>query len=275
MADLRAAPAIADVLVIDNASTDGSTDTLDVAVRRRPVNTGFAGGAQDALEWAAAQHADALLLLNQDARLDTDGVARLIALLADDPNLGAVFGKVVRRDRPFLLDGLWGRRNLRHKLTTDLGGGRVDTGRPALPRFVDHGHGAAMLLRVTAALAVGGFDRALLAYHEEVDLCWRLALAHYSVALEPRAVVRHLGPTGDARRETAKHYLLARNSVLVATKNGGTAARWRVGAWALAATLVYYGPVALTGNPLARALVRGWCDGWRGRPVHEAFRALL
>ncbi len=270
LADLLAACGADNVLVVDNASTDGATVDLPVAVLRQPRNRGYAGGANVALEWAGRRGATGLLLLNQDARLTASAAPLLLAHLRGDANVGAVFAKVVRRDRPYLLDGLAGRRNLRHKLTTALGSGALARPVSPWPRAVHHGHGAALLLRVDAARAVGGFDPALVAYHDEVDLCWRLARAHWTVMLEPRATVRHVGKEDDPARQRAKAYLLARNSLVVAAKNAGRFGLARVAVWAAAATLLYYGPTALTGDKLARAFVRGWLDGLRGRPVAQA-----
>ncbi len=273
--DLVAALGAANVLVIDNDSRDGAAEGLPIEVRRQSANLGYAAGANLALAWANERGANALLLLNQDARLGADDVRRLRELLAADGNLAAVFAKVVQLERPYLLDGLAGRRNLRHKLTTGLGAGRPDRGGPALPYAVHHGHGAALLLRVAAARAVGGFDESLFAYHDEVDLCWRLARAHFGVVLEPRAVVRHAGPDADPVRRRAKAYLLARNSLLVARRNAGLAGCLRVAVWALGATLLYYGPTALAGNDESRALLQGWADGLRGRRVRHAILSAL
>jgi GT2 family glycosyltransferase len=210
-----------------------------------------------------------LLLLNQDARIAAEAVERLSALLLADPTMGAAFAKVVRSERPYLLDGLAGRRNLRHKLTTGLGEGAIDRGQPAFPLAIEHGHGAAMLLRVAAARAVGGFDEQLFLYHEEVDLCWRLARARWGVWLEPRAVVRHRGPGASPERRRIKAYFVARNSLLVARKNGGLMVWLRVAAWAAAATAVYYGPRALAGDVEARAFLAGWRDGLREGRGHD------
>jgi len=275
VSDLVAAFGKGNVLVVDNASSDSATKKLGVNMQRHETNLGYAAGANCALAWAAERGAKALLLFNQDARIDKQSVGRMLALLRSDANLGAVFAKVVRRDAPYILDGLYGRRNLRHKLTTSLGGGRVDSGKPDRPVAIEHGHGAALLLRVQAAQAVHGFDEHLLAYHDEVDLCWRLAQANWGAALEPRAVVRHVGTRNDPDRARAKAYLLARNSLRVARNNGGAPAWLRVAIWAAAATLVYYGPTALAGDNVSRALVRGWCDGLRARPIRDEILALL
>jgi len=273
--DLVAALGAENVVVIDNASGDGATENLACKARRQAANLGYAAGANLALVWAAERGAEALLLLNQDARLDAAGAQKMLELLRADPNLGAVFAKVVRLDRPYLLDGLHGRRNLRHKLTTGLGAGRIDNGEPSRPLAVQHGHGAALLLRVRAAREVGGFDERLFAYHDEVDLCWRLAHAHWGVALEPRATARHAGPDSDATRRRAKNYLLARNSLLVARKNAGLVGTLRVAVWALGATLLYYGPTALAGNVDSRALLQGWVDGLLGREARRSIVSTL
>lgn len=253
------------VLVVDNASTDGSTDGLAVEVQKQPANLGYAAGANVALAWAAARGAAELLLLNQDARIEPTDAGRMFDLIKSDANAGAVFALVVQRGRPYLLDGAFGRRNLRHKLTTGLGAGAVRRDVWSKPLAVHHGHGAALLLRVRAAQQVGGFDESLFAYHDEVDLCWRLNRAHWAVLFEPRAVVRHDGPDADPARRRMKAYLIARNSLRVARKNAGAWGWLRVAAWALAATLVYYGPLAIGGDAEARAYLAGWRDGALGR----------
>ena len=58
-------------------------------------------------------------------------------------------------------------------------------------REVDWVSGACFLARRSAWDAVGGFDRAYFMYMEDVDLCWRLAKAGWSVAYEPAAEVVH------------------------------------------------------------------------------------
>lgn len=275
LGDLTAVLGIENVVVIDNDSRDGSTRALPVTVRHEPINLGYAAGANRALAWARERGAAGLLLLNQDARLDAASIGRMAAVFASDANIAAVFAKVVDHDRPFLLQGLAGRLNWRHKLTTALGEGRIDTATPAWPLVVQHGYGAALLVRVDAALAAGGFDERLFAYHEEIELCWRLRRRHYHAVLEPRAVARHRGPAGDPRRERAKAYLVARNSVLAARRNGGRLAAARVLSWALAAGILYYGPIALTGDERARAALAGWWDGLRGHEIRPAIRNLL
>lgn len=272
--DLVALCGADNVLVVDNGSTDDSTAKLPAKILRQADNIGYAGGTNLALNWAAEKNAVGLFLLNQDARIDKDGGRLMWSLLAGDANLGAVFAKVVQHDRAYLLDGLAGRRNFRHFLTTDLGAGNIDPKNQRAPLPVQHGHGAALMLRVNAARQVGSFDESLFAYHDEVDLCWRLAKAHWGVVLEPRAVVSHLGPQSQPRRRL-KTYLLARNSLLVARKNAGWLGWLRVVLWVVAAGLLYYGPTALAGDQNSRAAIKGWLDGIVGRKINPAFLSVL
>ena len=66
-------PELAEVLVVDNASTDGtgawlasSPQGAKVQVRTQPVNTGGAGGFHDGLAWALERGADLVWLLDDD-----------------------------------------------------------------------------------------------------------------------------------------------------------------------------------------------------------------
>jgi hypothetical protein len=71
---------------------------------------------------------------------------------------------------------------------------------------VDWVTGASVMLRVEALRDVGLFDEGIFLYHEEVELMWRMRKAGWTVAIEPRSRVRHIGgaATGMHGRESSK-----------------------------------------------------------------------
>ncbi len=96
-------PEEVDVVVVDNASTDGTAELLasyrDVRVVTAPRNLGFAGGATLGLADVSTPYA---VMLNNDAAPDPDWLERLLAGFSDD--VAAVTSKVVLEPRYVLLD---------------------------------------------------------------------------------------------------------------------------------------------------------------------------
>ncbi|MCU1690860.1 MAG: glycosyltransferase family 2 protein [Jatrophihabitantaceae bacterium] len=185
------------VLVIDNASDDGTAGILgrypEVRVVRLPANAGFAGGVATAL---SAVSTSRIALLNDDADADPAWLAELGRVLDDDPGLVAVTSWILLRD---------GRTNsLGVALTPDGHGFDLGFGeRPAISpeaRDVFGFCGGAAMLRTQAVAAVGGFPAEFFLYYEDTDTSWRLRLAGGRIGVVPSAVVHHShGASSDVR----------------------------------------------------------------------------
>ncbi|HRC86307.1 MAG TPA: glycosyltransferase family 2 protein [Thermoanaerobaculia bacterium] len=196
-------PAPAEVVVVDNASRDGSAELAgSLAERWLPgaqvltleENLGFAGGANRAF---AATRAPFLLLLNPDARPQEDFAAALLARLEAASEAGAATGRLIRPpiegEAPRLdacgMRLTWTWRHL------DLGSGEPDLGQFSQPAQVFGATGAAVMLRREAAadVAVGGevFDTLFHSFREDAELCFRLWERGWAVLYEPRAIAQH------------------------------------------------------------------------------------
>ena len=79
--------------------------------------------------------------------------------------------------------------------------------------------GACLLLRADAFHTVGGFDEALFAHMEEIDLCWRLRRRGMRIGYTGRSTVHHVGGGTLGYGSPRKTYLNFRNSLIVLTKN--------------------------------------------------------
>ncbi len=81
VARLGEVPELDEVLVVDNASTDGTGAWLEgstVTSRTLPTNSGGAGGFHDGLGWAVERGADLVWLMDDDGMPDLDCLSRLL-----------------------------------------------------------------------------------------------------------------------------------------------------------------------------------------------------
>lgn len=205
-----------EVIVVDNASTDGSQTVLEdagVEVVWNRTNRGYAGGVNDGLR---ATDAPAVLICNPDVRLGPDHVRRLVGRLAADPWCGAVQGKLVRPDGT--LDST-GHRAFRNRLFANRGEGQRDHGQYDVAAEVFGVSGACALYRRAMLDDVGGLDEDLFAFFEDVDLDWRARMRGWSAWYEPAAVAEHERGGAGPRRTRVVEELNFRNRLLVVVKD--------------------------------------------------------
>jgi N-acetylglucosaminyl-diphospho-decaprenol L-rhamnosyltransferase len=213
---LRAA-GVDEIVVVDNASSDGSLQRLaerDARTRLIPTghNRGYGAAANRGV---ASTEAPVVLVCNPDLVVDPDAPARLVAALDARDDLAACGPQILdsnlvrypsaRRFPSYGLAALhaalgmfapnnrWSRRY------------RNENG--AIPDEVDWISGACMAIRRVAFDSVGGFDEGYFMYVEDLDLCWRLRRAGWSVGYVDAARVTHV--QGASTRRAPVRMLLA------------------------------------------------------------------
>lgn len=205
----------ASIVVVDNASQAAERERLAAEFGQTRVvtfssNLGFAGAANEGI---ARTRSPFVLLLNNDAVLAPDYVARLAARLTFDDRLAAVQGLVLTGDGK-LVDtaGLdWNRRG---EAVPVLAG--TSPGQAPKDVFEVSGVSATATLYRRAALqsvAPHGevFERSFFAYYEDVDLALRLSRAGWRFACEPAALCRHEGSRTGRRMPARRAVWTARN----------------------------------------------------------------
>ncbi len=196
-----------EVLVVDNASSDGTPALLGRLTRDRErlllaENTGFAAAHNRAIERSAGQF---YLALNPDVFLETGFVERLVNALVRTPRAGSASGKLCRADAPDRIDSA-GIRMLPSQRPLDRGGGALDTGQYDVAEYVFGASGAAALYRraMLEDCRVAGeiFDEDFFAYREDADLAWRAQLLGWECVYVPEARARHVRHVTSERRAT-------------------------------------------------------------------------
>jgi GT2 family glycosyltransferase len=223
----------AEVIIIDNASTDGTRNLLATLATRANViynqtNAGFAAAQNRAARQASGNW---LLSVNPDVVLDPDFIANIVAAAELDARIGSVCGKLLRwspgADPEFtrVVDstGIYFLPNLRH---LDRGAGTLDQNQFQRMEYVFGATGAAALYRrrMFEDIAVNGefFDEQFFAYREDADLAWRAQLMGWRCLYAPTAVAWHVRRVTPERRRqlpTEINWHSIKNRFLMRAKN--------------------------------------------------------
>jgi GT2 family glycosyltransferase len=203
LAAVRASPPRAPhrIVVVDNASTDGSADAVearwpDIRVIRSARNVGFGAANNLAIRESGA---DLVLLLNSDTIAPPGAVDRLIDRLQQTGAAAAGPRLVDAAGRPEVSFGRklspWSELVQRTRTRIARRPGRlarwyVDR-LVARERFVDWVSGACLLLRRRAAVDAGLFDERYFMYEEDVDLCVAIGARGGRVLYTPSAEIVH------------------------------------------------------------------------------------
>jgi GT2 family glycosyltransferase len=266
------------VVVLDNASDDGSVDAIrtahpDVEVMAQDVRRGFGANQNAIIRATGSRH---VLALNNDTLVAPGALDTLVDYLDQHPGVGAVGPRVTGPGGEPQLSA-WTFPTVWNAAVHVVAGNRRSGSAPAEVGYLS---GCALMLRRSVLTCVGGFDEDYFMYAEEKDLCRRIHNAGYAVHLVPGASVVHLEARSSAdareRRETEfwrsqRLYLRKHHSPAGALAIEAQTAAQRL---ALAAVVAVAGvlPARLRGREVEPGLARDLARQARSslRPPHGA-----
>jgi GT2 family glycosyltransferase len=205
-------PPAAELLLIDNGSTDGTAAWVrgthpHVRLIALPANLGFAGGVNVGLR---AARGDLLLLINDDAFVQAGFVAALSDELRRRPDAGAAGAVLLFDHRPDLVASA-GIRVRRDGLALDLWAARSVAELPAEAQPIFGPSGGAALYRRALLEDVGLMEPGFFSYLEDVDMAWRARLRGWGSVVVPGARARHVYSATAGQGSPFKQRLLGRN----------------------------------------------------------------
>jgi len=248
-----------EVLVVDNASTDGSVALVqrnypEVQLITLSTNQGFSGAVNAGI---ARAQGSLISLLNQDVEIDAHWLEQMASTAYRHPEAGAIASKIMlmsRRDHfhsagdHYRVDGIPVNRGVWQK----------DQGQFDVETEVFAACGGAATYRRQVFQQIGNFDEAFFMYCEDVDLAWRHQLAGWRTVYSPGAIAfHHLSASGGG--VTASYYT-GRNTIYVIIKNV---------------------PAALLHKHWPAMLARQWniardaLEAWRGAAARARLRGQL
>jgi N-acetylglucosaminyl-diphospho-decaprenol L-rhamnosyltransferase len=211
------------VVVVDNASQDGTADTLakllpQAQIVRNTANKGFGSANNQGVALVGTRYA---LLINPDCEIQPEALAALLDTAERYPQ-AAIIAPQGWRSRETVQPS-YRQAFYEHRPKQAY---RIPDGTCSAKWL----HGCCLLIRVAAFREFGGFDEDFFLYYEDDDLCLRALQAGYDCLLEPQAKVLHVGGASSApswRGDFFKQFHFFRSRHLIIGKYLGKAAAWR------------------------------------------------
>ena len=215
------------IVVADNGSPDDSVSFLrqhypQVEVLDLQQNFGFAEGYNRALKQVQA---DIYVILNSDVEVTPGWIEPVLTAMQADPTIAIAQPKILAWQEKTRFEYAGAAGGWIDTLGYPFCRGRIfhhreaDTGQYDEPQECFWAAGAAFFIRAELYHCFGGFDGDYFAHNEEIDLCWRLKRAGYSVWCIPQSVVYHLGGGTLEYESPRKVFLNFRNSLYSLLKN--------------------------------------------------------
>ena len=206
----------AEVIVVDNCSTDGSRDAIaargykNVRVLALDHNVGGAGGFRTGMEVAAASDAPYVLLLDNDASVATDTIEGLIDALESDVSLGAVGPTILKAYAPGEVQDVGGFISTARFSQFPGFNGLPICKLPKQRLYCDYLASCCLLTRRKHIEQLGGFQSDFFIYWDDIDWCTRLAKSGYRLMVCPELKAWHKGGLQSAQ-STFPTYFNIRN----------------------------------------------------------------
>lgn len=214
---LNSRDVLCDIYIIDNASTDNSVEQIVerfgdfVTIVQNQKNLGGAGGFGRGLRMAVEKGYSYVMMLDNDAYVDTDTIRELREYLYKNPDVGIVGAKIMMADDP--------QRIMDYAKTIDFSvymeGSKwcwqLDSEEASLPRECDFVAATASMVRREALLKCGGMDEAHFIYYDDIEMCYRIKLSGFRVVSLGSVKAWHDSGMRRKTNSTFARYYLTRN----------------------------------------------------------------
>lgn len=211
-----------EIIVVDNGSTDDSLQalrSLPITLLETGANLGFAGGNNIGIEYALKHSFDWIFLLNNDTTVAPDILDRLLDAASAQPNAKLLGAKILRYDKPQVIDHLGGTWNASLAEFVSPENGLLDDGTHDAMKSVDYACGAALFIHRSVFLAIGLLETRYFLFWEESDFCYRAKRAGFEVWTAPKAKVWHKVSSSFQGGKPHMHYYWWRSRLLFVARN--------------------------------------------------------
>jgi GT2 family glycosyltransferase len=208
-----------DLIVVDNASTDGSAEAIrtaypnDVLLVNRE-NLGGTGGFNTGMKYAMNRGGyDYLHLLDNDVVVAPDAIAQLVNALENAPEAGVAGSKICFMDRPDKIHEIGAFVNFKAGINIKPNSyGRKDNKTSTKTCLVDYAAACSLMVRTSVVKEVGIMDEGFFLYWDDIDWCARIRRQGYKILGVGSSKIWHkMG--GTVKTSTLPNYYWTRNSI--------------------------------------------------------------
>ena len=227
------------ILVVDNGSTDDSTEKLksikDIKLISNKCNLGYAAGNNVGIRYALESGADYVIVLNNDTILEKNCFSGLVKTAEDNQSLGALSPKIYFAKGYEFQKNKYKERELGKVIwyaggvidwKNVYGNGRgvdeVDKDVSDKTTETDYATGTCILLTKEALKRVGMFDERYYMYYEDTDLSQRLKRGGFGVVYVPSANIWHKVAQSSGIGSDLNDYFITRNRMIFGIKYAST-----------------------------------------------------
>jgi len=236
-----------EIIVIDNASTDGSVEIINEewsmvkrkkssTISHQPLaiklisnqeNLGFAEGNNVGIRYALENGADYVLILNPDTIVDRNLLVSLMKVAESDSKISILGSKIYfapgfeyhkerykESERGNVIFYAGGKIDWGNVLASHRGVDEVDKGQYDKVEETDFVTGCAMLIKREVLEKIGAFDQKYFLYWEDADFCQRARGADFKIVYAPSAKIYHLDAGSSKVGGPLHDYYLTRNRLL-------------------------------------------------------------
>lgn len=209
-----------EIIVVDNASTDGSRELVsskyqNVRLVALETNGGFAAAVNAGINAAVG---DVVVLLNNDTMAEPDFVKELYSALLNETSAAMAAPKMLFLRSPKTINSM----GLGYSITGtnhDIGFGMSDDSFVESHNWIFGPCGGAGMYRRQMFETTGLFDEDFFMYYEDVDYCFRAQLTGHKCISVPAARIHHAEGASGGTLPKSRNYYFARNSLRVIVKN--------------------------------------------------------